>query len=216
LDVTAAPLRLLVRADDWAPSDPVRQAFADAGWRVEDAPAAPDALPSDATLVLVAHPAGDGWVARLRQGEGAAADAAVAALPATAGSSRLLALGFDDWLDPDTTAGEIAAVADRWKPLAGAPSPSLVATFGAEAVASLLRRLRAQLADVLGARGGAGASAKAHDLAGSAGILSFAELGRAWLAVTEREAGALVRAHRETRRALLAIDRQLAALEERS
>ncbi|MDP1025789.1 hypothetical protein Q5H91_01045 [Sphingomonas sp. KR1UV-12] len=177
------------------------QAFATAGWMAvgvasDGWAAAGRAQPP--SLVLVA---GDGPpVAALR------ATPNVGEAPLVAWTREgLTPSGYDDGLVKPFTPAAIAALARRWRP----DDPSAVlgrleAALGRAEIAAMTAKLREQLRAALET----GGRAEAHRIAGIAGMLGFAELGAAWLAVADGAVDALPPARIATRRALLALARR--------
>lgn len=94
-----------------------------------------------------------------------------------------------------TTAEDPVAVLDR-----------LEAAFGRDPIHAMLRRFAEQLQQALADGDG---TADAHRVAGTAGTLGFAALGRAWLMVADGDGSALDQALRESRTAIEVIDRRL-------
>ncbi|MHC9418365.1 hypothetical protein ACYZX9_07200 [Sphingomonas citri] len=160
-----------------------------AGWRLCDGAAGPcaDAGPPDAALVAITP--------------GAPAPARVRAL-AEVPYLPVVALAPDDWIDrhdwralgydaavsaeamPEALAG---ALADWHRDATWATLDRLEASFGAAEVTALVERFGAMLVAARDERDPAALADMAHRVAGIAGTLGFAALGRLWLRFSEGE-----------------------------
>ncbi|WP_156679966.1 hypothetical protein [Sphingomonas profundi] len=171
----------------------------------------------------VASAAGDAWrvVHSAEEGTGAALVLiGDDGCPPISGSAPLIRIGggapADERLPAGYTDADLADALRRWHPgdvMAGARR--LAGLFGQEALAGMVAALRAQLADAVArfdaANGAEGDGGLAHRIAGVAGTLGFAEVGRHWLALSEGDAGAWPDARRTARIAIAAIDREASA-----
>ena len=113
----------------------------------------------------------------------------------------------DETVAPDAPDALLDALLARWRPL---PLPTTVErqldAFGPAHVLPLLTRLRERMVASVSPHRSITAT-DAHQLAGIAGILGFAEVGAAWEAVSRGCESDLADTRRTTRRAIAALDR---------
>ena len=114
---------------------------------------------------------------------------------------------MDGFIAKPFTADELIAAAEPWRPDDGGhPAARLAAIFGAAEVASLIDRFRQQLQEALIPPDPAGSHRpRAHQIAGVAGTLGFAEVSRTWLAVAEGDNSSWGAARIAARKALAQI-----------
>lgn len=188
-----------------------------AGWRVAEAASGEDALartgPAPALVLMDLCMPGLGGietVARLRARGGAWGTVPVVAFTTTrlADPAPLLARGFDDYCAKPCPPDELVAAAARWRPGEAATIARLEDRFGTAELRPVVIGFRALLAEALDRLASDGAATMAHRVAGLAGTLGFAALGRRWLALSEGEPVDAAALRRETRRAIAELDRR--------
>jgi hypothetical protein len=119
------------------------------------------------------------------------------------------ALGYDGAVAAEAMPEVLAdALADWHRDATLATLDRLEASFGAAEVAALVKRFGAMLAAARDERDPAALADMAHRVAGIAGTLGFAALGRLWLRVSEGETGLADSARRAAAYAIETIARR--------
>ncbi len=163
-------------------------------------------------LMDIQMPGMDGFeTARLiRAGNGPVAAIpilALTALPREDAIGRVGASGMDGFIAKPFTAEELIAATEPWRPdAAGHPAARLASVFGAAEIASLIDRFRQQIQDALTPPEPTGSyRSRAHQIAGVAGTLGFADVSRTWLAVAEGDDASWGAARIAARKALVQV-----------
>lgn len=156
----------------------------------------------------------------LHTADGASAPAAAGLLRVSA--APIIALASADWIaatdwsergyvavvDRHRLAADLPCIVAEWSHAARlATIDRLGETFGTAAVARLLHGLGGALQDMLDASHDARPAAAAHRIAGLAGTLGFAALGRHWLRVAEHRQAPDAATRRATAHALATLRR---------
>lgn len=164
------------------------------GWRCSDFLSRESSVRSCSPALLIAAPA---YAALARNTLPPGAGVAVVG---TASDALL-----DEEVPPEPSDALLAALIERWRPMA---MPDAVArqihAFGHEQMAPLLTRLRTRLVDALS---GPVDETGAHQLAGIAGLLGFADVAASWEAMSCDGESDAREARRAARRAVAALDR---------
>lgn len=190
-----------------------------AGWQTSEAEngeaavAAAGDHPFALILMDIQMPGLDGFAATraIRAGNGPNASTpilAFTAVPPGDAIERARAAGMDGHIGKPFTPETLLAATEPWRQ-SGGPSPaaSLIAIFGEAEIARLLARFRGQLVEALAIDEPAGERrARAHKIAGISGTLGFADVSKAWLAVSEGDESAWNEARIAARRAIRQID----------
>jgi len=189
-----------------------------AGWHVDEVEDGPSAIrrvrEGRYALVLmdIQMPGMDGFEAArlIRTGDGPTAAIPILAFTALRRADaigRVEAIGMDGFIAKPFTAATLIAAAEPWRPDGtGHPAARLATIFGAPEVASLIDRFRVQLQDALSPPDPSGSHrARAHQIAGVAGTLGFAEVSRTWLALAEGDDASWDAARIAARKALAQI-----------
>ncbi len=111
-------------------------------------------------------------------------------------------------VDADQDIGPIAEIFSRWLPPDGERLARMEVMLGREGLLPVVQGLRAELQRAVDGADGV----DAHKMAGLAGTLGFAAASASWQAV-DQETGDAATARRDSRTALVVIDRWLAASE---
>lgn len=189
-----------------------------AGWRVDEVEDGPSAIRAvrdgrhALVLMDIQMPGMDGFEATRVIRAGIGTTAAVPILAFTAlrredAIGRAEAAGMDGFIAKPFTADTLIAAAEPWRPDGGGhPAARLATIFGAAEIASLVDRFRQQLQDALSPPDPAGSHRpRAHQIAGVAGTLGFAEVSRTWLALAEGDDSCWAAARIAARKALAQI-----------
>lgn len=189
-----------------------------AGWQVDEVENGPAAIRAvrDGRYALVLMdiqmPGMDGFEAAraIRAGHGATAAVPILAFTALQREDaigRVEAVGMDGFIAKPFTADALIAAAEPWRPdMGGHPAARLASIFGTAEVASLIDRFRQQLQDALAPPDPTGSHRpRAHQIAGVAGTLGFAEVSRTWLAVADGDDSCWAAARIAARKALAQI-----------
>lgn len=189
-----------------------------AAWQVdevEDGPAAIRIAGRGRYAVIlmdIQMPGMDGFEAARAIRAGCSANAAAPILAFSAlrredAVERAEAAGMDGFIAKPFTANELIAAVEGWRPETGRhPTARLASIFGAAEIASLIDRFRQQLQDALTPPDPTGAHRpRAHQIAGVAGTLGFADVSRTWLAVAEGDDSSWAAARIAARKALAQI-----------
>ena len=194
---------ILIVDDETSNRSLARAIASAAGWHVEEAENGEAALaaagksPFALILMDIGMPGIDGFSATraIRAGNGPNAATpilAFTAVPPGDAIERARAAGMDGHIGKPFTPDVLLAAIEPWRP-SGGPSPAapLVAIFGEAEIARLLARFRSQLVDALSIDEPAGdRRVRAHKIAGISGTLGFADVSKAWLAVSEGDESA--------------------------
>ncbi len=163
-------------------------------------------------LMDIQMPDMDGFEAAraIRAGDGPAAAVPILAFTALRREDaigRAEAAGMDGFIAKPFTAEALIAAAELWRPdNAAHPAARLASIFGAAEIASLIERFRLQLQEALVSPDPAGSHRpRAHQIAGVAGTLGFADVSRTWLAVAEGDDSSWEAARIAARKALAQI-----------
>ena len=217
MDASTMPLVLIVDPAV-AERDSAARMFTEAGWRTMTAAEATEALAalrcSPALIILDPNlrTSTDRHLApTIRRHKGAIGRVPIVAWGAgPIDPADPQATDFDGMLAKPCSAEQLAAAADAWRP--EMPPPALVrlkAAFGETETEALLDRFRLLLIDALEALASDAARDLAHRVAGMAGMLGYATLGKKWLALSEGESIDRMDLRQATRRAVAGIDRML-------
>lgn len=193
------------------------EALARAGWRVAVAVDAATGLAVIAdgrpALILLdpalPGPGGTALLPAIRGGAGGAVPVIALADGETAAVGPWQRDGYDDVLARSCSDAALVAMARRWRE-AGLPPATrrLARTFGDAAIARMLDGLAVQLATAIAAIDRGEAAGIAHQIAGTAGTLGFAELGAAWLALSHGDDSMRQPARRAARRTIATLARR--------
>ena len=181
---------------------PAAMAQAFAGWQVLRADAASCCAEEVAAhapdLILIDR----AWplVAEIR-----ALDHAAARVPIVAAAPPVVE-GADDHLSP-VSEGALADLAHRWMPQPLPALDRLADALGEAEILRLAKGLRGQLEQALRSLDAGGDAALAHRVAGFAGMLGLADLGRDWNALSHGRRDHVASLRIDTRRAIAALDR---------
>jgi len=181
-----------------------------AGWRACDraADARADAAPADAALIAITPETPS--PARVR----ALSDAPYLPVLALAPDDWIQrhdwrALGYDGAVAAEALPEALAdALADWQRDATLATLDRLEASFGVAEVTALVQRFGAMLAAARDERDPAALADMAHRVAGIAGTLGFAALGRLWLRFSEGDTGLADSARRSAAHAIATIARR--------
>lgn len=189
-----------------------------AGWHVDEVADGPAAIhkvrEGRYALVLmdIQMQGMDGFEAAraIRAGIGPAAAVPILAFTALRREDaigRVEASEMDGFIAKPYTAEALIAAVEPWRPdAAGHAAARLATIFGAAEVASLIDRFRQQLQDALTSPDPTGSHRpRAHQIAGVAGTLGFADVSRTWLAVAEGDDSSWDAARIAARKALAQI-----------
>lgn len=165
-----------------------------AGWEVLEASCDDGDAVAAASMIVVD---GMGEVASLRR------DHIVAAVME---GGRTPSFPVDLVVDPDQGVERLAAIFSQWLPPGTASLARMATMFGRDGLLPVVEGLRAELEMAI--EGAEGHSA--HRIAGLTGTLGFTVASESWQAV-DLGTGGLAAALRDSRTALIAIDRWLAA-----